>query len=165
MRSVVSVVSALLIALAGSPTGVLAGQDDAPLQAGLLTGTARRSNQQPLAGARVQIRNLAGAEIAATTISGPSGEFSFPGVAPGTYILEVVEAGRIIGLTAPFTLAAGATLTVTVVATGHGTAPGSDRGFRLFGLGPLASAGVLGAAGAAAVTAIVSTRENASPSR
>jgi hypothetical protein len=56
-------------------------------------------------------------------------------------------------------------MTVTVNATAAAIAKAKAGGFSLFGLGPTASVAVIGAATAAAVTAVVATRDDASPSR
>jgi hypothetical protein len=69
-------------------------------------------------------------------------------------------------MTSPISVEAGMTLTVEVLVVSAGALAESDSaGFNLFGLGPTVSTAVLGAAGATAVTAVVSTRSEASPSR
>ena len=97
-----------------------------------------------------------------------------PGKAPAgkafrsnLYIVELADAsGNVLGMSAPFTLGAVKIATVSVVAVAPGAVTtGAGAGFSLFGLGPVSSVAVLGAAGAAAVTAVVATRQDASPSR
>jgi hypothetical protein len=58
-------------------------------------------------------------------------------------------------------------IAVSVVASGLGVtaASAAGGGFSLFGLGPAATLAVLGAAGAAAVTGVVATKSDASPSK
>jgi len=68
-------------------------------------------------------------------------------------------------MSAPITATAGAVQSVSIVAVAGGVLTGSGGGFSLFGLGPVTSVAVLGAAGAAAVTAVVATTPDASPSR
>ena len=66
----------------------------------------------------------------------------------------------------PVSLGAARSVALSVVATAPGAvAAGTSAGFSLFGLGPVSSVAVLGAAGAAAVTAVVATKQDASPSR
>jgi hypothetical protein len=150
---------------AGIPAAALAAPQEAS-QAATLTGAARRTDLGPLANATVQIRSLDTGQVVASTISGGSGEFSFAGLPGGSYIIELVDAyGRIVGMTAPFSLAAGTTATVSVVAVAAGAASASPSGFSLLGMGPVASIAALGAAGAAAITAVIATRPDASPSR
>jgi hypothetical protein len=133
---------------------------------GTITGTARTVTGLRLQGASVQIREIRLDTVAAQTISGPAGEFRFDGVAPGRYIVEVVDAARVVGTTSVFTVESGMTLGVDVVAIGSGLLGEAGRaGFSFLGLGPAATSAVLGAAGAAAVTAVVSTRTDPSPSR
>jgi hypothetical protein len=72
----------------------------------------------------------------------------------------VDAAGRLVGLSPSIPLAANAIVTVTVSASVAGAlAASAGAGFSLFGLGPLASIAVVGAAVATSVTAVVATRD------
>jgi hypothetical protein len=132
-----------------------------------LTGTAYTTTLRPLSKVEVQVRNLQTGMRVNSIFSGENGEFAFKGLEPGTYIIEVVDrSGRVLGMSAPFTLAAASTGNVSVVAVAQGMVSAGERaGFSLLGLGPTTSLAVVGAASAAAVTAVVSTRQDASPSR
>ena len=162
MRRFLSV--AVITALAASvPQGVLAAGE----QSSAVVGTAYRVNMSPIARAEVQIRDLKTGSRVNSTFSDESGSYSFKGLRPGTYVLEIVSSvGRVLGMSAPFTIGNAPLVNVSVVAVAEGTAAsGQSAGFSLLGMGPVTSLAVVGAAGAAAVTAVVATRPDASPSR
>jgi hypothetical protein len=127
---------------------------------------ARGPNLQPIPNVRVQIRNTTTGDVAGTAVTSTTGEYSFVGLPGGNYVLEVLDAGgKLLGIGTPFTVAPATTMTASVLALAPGSASIGTGGFSLFGLGPVTSMTVLGAASAAAVTAVVATRPNASPSR
>jgi len=163
MRRFLPMALVMSIAALGFPLN-LAGQT----VTGSVTGTALQPNLQPLANARIQIRSVRTATVVFSTRSGPGGEFLFGPLQPDTYVIEIVDAtGRVVGMTGPTLVGTGTVQNVSVTASAPGTAAGSGKaaGFSILGLGPTTSIAVLGAAGAAAVTAVVATRPNASPSR
>lgn len=165
MGKLSSLTLVLMLLTASLPAGVLAAapQGQQPCK---LVGFARGTSGQPLANASVRIRSLLTGEVVDTVASGPTGEFVFGGLAPGRYVVEVVDGGKIVGMTSSLGLEAGMTLSVNVLAVSPGALAGSaGAGFSLFGLGPTVSTAVLGAAGAVAVVGVVSTRSEASPSR
>ena len=129
--------------------------------AGALNGVAQSADKAPLPGYRVQVRNANTGELAGSTTSNQAGQFSFGSLQPGNYVVEIVDAaGKVVGLSPSLTVAAGSTVTVTVGATAAGAlAAASGGGLSLLGLGPLASVAVAGGASAAAVTAVVATRD------
>jgi hypothetical protein len=166
MRDFLSISGPLMLAATIVSSTVTADAPQERQAPGTITGIARTVTGLRLQGASVQIREIRLNTVAAQTISGPAGEFRFDGVVPGRYIVEVVDAGKVAGTTSVFTLESGMTLGVDVVAIGSGLLAESGRaGFSFLGLGPAATSAVLGAAGAAAVTAVVSTRTDPSPSR
>lgn len=134
---------------------------------GTLKGVAKDSKGQNLAGAKVRIRNAGNGAVAAETTSDATGAFTATGLAPGSYVVEVVDAtGRVIGLSPTIEVLAGSTATVGVTATAAGAmATATGGGLSLFGLGTAASLGVLAAAGTAAIVGVAATRGTASPSR
>ena len=162
MREFFSMVLIATVAVAGMPLATLAAQEPTRL-----AGTAYQTNLQPLAGAEVQVRSLHTGRQVASTVSSQTGEFAFVNLAPGSYVVEIVDgSGRLLGMTGPLTLATAGKLNISVVAVSAGAvSTGEGAGFSLFGLGPVTSLAVIGAAGAAAVTAVVATRQDASPSR
>ena len=90
----------------------------APAGTGAITGTAQSADGQTLPNYTVQVRNLQTGQLAGTTTSNAAGSFSFAGLNPGNYIVEVVnELGAIVGSSAPIGVAAGSTIAVTVSAT------------------------------------------------
>lgn len=164
MRKFLSFALMTVAITGGSPLAALAGEHDSIG----LAGTVYSPNLQPLSTAAVQIRNFKTGTLVNSTRSDQLGQYSFASLQPGTYLVEVVdESGRVLGMTAPFVLGAAPNVRVSVVAVAQGLATPSagNSGFSLFGLGPVSSLAVVGAASAAAVTAVVATRPDASPSR
>lgn len=147
---------ALVGALMASSSALVLAQQ----QSGALAGVARSADQAPMPGFRIQVRNANTGVMAGMTTSNQAGEFSFNSLVPGNYVVEIIDAsGRVVGLSPSITVGAGATVKVTVGATAAGALSSAEgAGVRLFGMGPLATVAVAGAASAAAVTAVVSTR-------
>lgn len=154
----------LMAALAASVPVQASGSEGGPVT---LTGTAYRTNLQPLSGVEVQVRSLRTGSLVGSTTSTANGEFYFKDIQPGSYVVEIVNAsGRLLGMSPPLTLGSASTVKVSVVAVAEGAAAASGgAGFSLLGLGPVTSLAVVGAASAAAVSAVVATRPDASPSR
>jgi hypothetical protein len=165
LRKVATLGLVMLMTATGVTTSVLrAAQETAPSAS--ITGNVRWTDSKALAQADVRLRRIDTGQQIASTRSGPAGEFEFSGLQPGSYFVEVVDAqGKVVGMSAPITAKAGAVQSVSIVAVAGGVLTGSGGGFSLFGLGPVTSVAVLGAAGAAAVTAVVATSPDASPSR
>src|SRR4051794_19155944 len=163
MRKFVSTLLVTAVTVAGAPFGMRA----LAAESVTLTGTAYTSTKQPFANVRVQIRDIKSAQVVSSTTSSASGEYSFENLPAGTYIAEIVDgSNKVLGMSTPFTLGAAPKVTISVTATAQGVASaGGSAGFSMLGLGPVSSLAVLGAASAAAVTAVVTTRQDASPSR
>src|SRR5262245_56485330 len=163
MRRFLSTVLVTVMTIAGAPLGAMASQQDSIA----LKGRAFTTSLQAFPDVRVQIRDLKTGLLVNSTASNATGEFSFENLKPGDYIVELADAsGHVLGMSAPFTLGTARVAAVSVVAVSSGAVTtGAGAGFSLFGLGPVSSVAVLGAAGAAAVTAVVATRQDASPSR
>lgn len=160
-----------VVAVLGMPVGTFAAAAKAPAvrqvqTTGGIQGVAKDAAQQNLSGVKVQVRDRNGQLVAVGTTNA-SGEFSFAGLNPGIYTIEIVDAtGNIVGTSAAITVTAGATATVTVTAAAAGAiAAASGGGLRPFGLGHRAMVVVIGAAGALMVAGIVASRNDASPSR
>ena len=162
MRSVLALALAVSLVAGGlSSTVLAAGQ-----QIVTITGRALSPDQHGLANTTVRLRSVTSGQLLRVTTSAQGGSYSFPAVAPDTYIIELVDrSGRMVGTTEPFVVEANSAPVVSVVATSTSalTSAGS-AGFSFLGLGPTMSAVVLGAAGAAAITGVVATRPEASPS-
>jgi carboxypeptidase family protein len=136
-------------------------------QTGALTGVAKDAQGQNLAGSTVRVRSVSTGNVAAEVVADAAGGFTAPALAPGSYIVEVVNAaGQVIGLSPTVTVVAGTTATVTVTATALGAvaAGAAGGGLSVLGLGTGASIAVIGAAATAAVVGVVSAVKTASPS-
>jgi hypothetical protein len=140
-------------------------QQPARQPAGGIEGVVKDAAQQSLPGVWVQARAASG-DLVATARTDSTGSFSLSGLRPGTYTIEVLDAAdNIIGTSAAVAIAAGRTATVTVAAAPAGAiAAAAGGGLSLFGLGPIGTVAVLGAA-AAGTVAIQATQNDASPSR
>ncbi len=170
MRKTFAVVLMLVVAVAAIPARLLAavkgGARDQ--QSGSLNGVAQGANKATLPNYTVQVRHAGTGQIAATTTSTQTGTFSFAGLQPGNYVVEIVDmAGKVVGLSPSVAVGAGAAVSVTVTASAAGAIAGAaGGGFGLLGLGTAASVAVIGAAGAAtAIVAVQATNGTASPSR
>ena len=164
MRKAFALALTFVVALIGTPVGVFAAQS-AP-QHGTLSGTARNAHQQKLPHVTGRVRDSNG-HIAASGTTDGAGRFSFSGLVPGNYTVEVVDKdGNIVGTTNFVAITAGSVATVTVTAGAAGAiAAARGGGLNLFGLGPLGIVAVLATAGAGTIAAIVSNKDHASPSR
>ncbi|PYQ99798.1 MAG: hypothetical protein DMF96_05640 [Acidobacteria bacterium] len=132
-----------------------------PGATGTLNGTAQSSTGQTLPNFTVQVRNLKTGELVGTTTSNSAGSFSFTGLSPADYVVEVVnQAGAIVGSSAAVTLAAGATVTVTVSAM-------AAAAIATAAAGGISTALVVTtiAAGAGIAGVVVAVKHDASPSR
>jgi hypothetical protein len=144
--------------------GARAGGAQAPVATGALNGTAHSASGQTLPNYTIQLRNLQTGQLAGTTTSNAAGGFSFAGLNPANYIVEVVNpSGAIVGSSAATAVAAGTTVTVAVssMAVAAGAAAG---GAAAAGISTaLVVTTVAVAAGIAGV--LVVAKNNASPSR
>jgi len=166
MRRFAASTLVLAISLTGAP---LFAAGPAPTRqaqtTGTVTGTAQSSQGQTLANLTVRVRNLANGNLAGSTTSSAAGQFSFVGLNPGNYAIEVVNAaGEIVGTSASVAVTAGSTVNVAVTTAAApgvagGAAPKKDR----IGTAVVLTA-VAAAAGIAGVVVAVN-RSNASPSR
>jgi hypothetical protein len=158
MRKAVAFMLVLTVALAGAPLA-LAQQETGGLQ-----GVAQNAQKQTLPQVNVQVRGADG-QLAATGTTNAQGAFSFTGLNPGVYTVEILNAaGQIVG-TASVTVTAGAVATVSITAAAAGAIGAGAGAGGLFGLGTIGTVAVIGGAAALTVAAIVATRDDASPSR
>jgi len=172
-RTIASIAIALMTApslqpLAGAQlpgTPVTTTTQPPPSAGTTISGAALRTDLRPLPAATVRLRQFDTTSIVGSVTAGASGEFTFPRVQPGSYMLELVDCGRVIGMVPPFAVSGTTPIAVSVVASGVTSGCATGGGFNLLGLGPAATLAVLGAAGAAAVTAVVATKSDASPSK
>ena len=163
MRSLLALALAVSLVSSGLSATVLAASQG---QIVTITGRALSPTQQGLANTTVRLRSVTSGQLVRVTSSAQGGSYSFPAVAPDTYIIELVDKnGHMMGTTEPFLVEANTAPAMSVVATSTSalTSAGS-AGFSFLGLGPAMSTVVLGAAGAAAITGVVAMRPEASPS-
>ena len=127
---------------------------------GAISGTAQNSAGQTLGNFTVQLRSVETGQLVGSTTSNAAGSFSFAGLNPGSFVVEVVNAaGQIVGTSSAVAISAGAAASVTVTAAAAASL--------------LTSAGISTAlvittvAAGAGVTGIVvaATKDDASPSR
>jgi len=163
MRRLLAVTLAVSLLSPGLTSALLAAGQ---AQVATVTGRALGANQQGLANTMVRLRSVTTGQLLRVTTSAQGGAYSFPAVAPDTYIIELVDRnGRMLGTTEPFQVEANTAATMSVVSTSTSAlTSSSSAGFSFLGLGPTMTTVVLGAAGAAAITGVVSTRPEASPS-
>jgi hypothetical protein len=151
----------LTMVLALSVSGVAVA---APQQRGTIEGIAKDSCEKLLPGVTVQVRNVDTGAVTASTQAGQDGRFSFAGLIPATYVVEIVDDnGKTIGVSAAIAVAAGGVITgVTPVGnTACAIAAAAFVGSFFMSTAGLVILGVATAVTAAAV--VVST--NASGSR
>jgi hypothetical protein len=146
------------------------GGVQAPDATGEIHGVAQNSAGHTLPNYTVQLRNLQTGQLSGVTTTNAAGSFSFAGLSPANYVVEVVnQAGAIVGSSAAIPVAAGATVSVTVSATAASAVGGAAAGGAAAGgaAGGISTAVVIttiaAAAGIAGVVAVA--RHNASPSR
>ncbi len=177
MRRIVAFATVLAMSLTGvplfaasasvgrRPQTVASGQT----QTGNVNGTAEDSKKKKLGGYMVRLRSTEGSgALSGTTTTGADGAFSFTGVAPGSYVVEIVDSnGLIVGTSASLTITAGSTVSGLVVSSSAAGLLGAAGGAAAVGGGMSTTAIVIttvavagGVAGAVAIA-----RANASPSR
>ena len=134
-----------------------------PAATGIINATARSADGQALANCRVQVRDLQTGKLAGTGTSNAEGAFSFAGLTPGSYVVEVVrQTGDIAGSHAAMPLVPGGTIKTQVSVT----AAAATAGAASAGINKTAAV-VKAAAIAAGIPAVATPagRPNASPSR
>lgn len=179
-----AVASGLVGALAVSLVPMTASARQAT---GTLNGTAQSAQGQALPNYTVRLRNTQSGQLAGSQSSNATGQFSFTGLNPSDYVVEIVDStGNIVGTSTAVTVGAGSTVTISVSASALAAAAGGAAGAAGGAAAGGAAAGAAAGAGAAAAgigttigtiavaglgaavattTAIVSNNNNASPSR
>jgi hypothetical protein len=140
---------------------------DAGQAAGSIAGTVRDAQGQPLASAKLQLRNIDTGLVVATTRAGADAAYQFAGIVPGNYVVEIVDdSGKVIGLSVASSMAANGAITGLIVAlSSTGAAAAAAAG----GLGAFfASTGgilLLVGIGAGVTAGVIAATNSASPSR
>jgi carboxypeptidase family protein len=151
---------ALVVSMAGTPSVFAAGAAQAPANSSM-SGSVKNSSGRSIANATVRLRDLETGQLAGTTTSDAAGQFSFPGLAAGSFTVEIVNAsGEIIGSSAPIAVAPGAAISGVVVST---TESSKKKGGAFF----TSTAGLIAiaASGAAVAGVTAATRPTASGSK
>lgn len=163
MRRVISVFLVLAFAAFVSPIPVVVAQS----QTGNVNGVAADASKNPLANHTVRLRNLANGQITSVTQSSATGTFSFTGITPGNFVIEIVNAaGNVIATSSTIAVTAGTTAAITVTASAITSLAAASGATGLAALFSGTSLVVVTAAGLAAVAiGVVATQDDASPSR
>jgi hypothetical protein len=162
LRRVLSLALSLAMVLCAIPAASAAGAT------GRISGVAMSSNGEHLAGQVARLRSLDLGQVAAVTTTSGSGGFSFVDVNAGSYLVEIVANGAVVGTSTPVTLTRQTMTADGVMATAAAVpaaaqSGGSNNGGSFWTSKFL----VISAAAAAAglTTAIVVTKDDASPKR
>ena len=133
---------------------------DAAQPGGTIAGIVRDAQGQMLPSAKLQLRNVDTGQVVARTRAGADAAYQFTGVAPGNYIVEIVDdSDRVIGLSAAAALAANGAVTGLVAALTATTAAGGA--FFASTAGILLLVGI----GAGVTAGVIAATNDASPSR
>jgi hypothetical protein len=150
---------ALVVSMAGTPAVFAAGAAQAPANSSM-SGSVKNPAGRMVTATTVRLRDLETGQVSAITMSDAAGQFSFLGLASGSFTAEIVNAsGEIIGSSAPISVMDGSAITGVVVVT---TDRSSKKGaFFMSTAGMIA----LAATGAAVAGVTVATRSTASASK
>ncbi len=93
-----------------------AGAPPAPARGGTsILGSAWTEDTRPIPKARLRLRNVATGKIEAVTLANDAGEFTFPNVEGGSYVVELVnEAAAVQAVSHVFSIAPGETVATFV---------------------------------------------------
>jgi len=76
-----------------------------------ILGNAWTADSTPIPRARVRLRNVASGKVEAAAIANEAGQFAFPNIEGGTYVVELVnEAGSVMTVGHVFSIAPGETV-------------------------------------------------------
>jgi Carboxypeptidase regulatory-like domain len=151
-KALMRVLRALIVlAISLTSVDVIAARPGQAPSSASLSGTASDNAGQVRANTGVQLRNVSTGQLVGSTTTNAAGQFSFVGLTPGTYVVEVVNtAGQIVGTSGSVVVSAGAAVTGVGVTTAPATAAattvaahGLSRHVTLI-LGAAAAAGVAG---------------------
>jgi hypothetical protein len=101
---------------AGGPARVAAGsRPGIGVRTTSIVGVAWQADNTPIPNAKVRLRNVVTGRIAAAAMANEAGQFTFSGVEPGSYLIELVtDAGKIQTVGHTFTVAPGETVATFV---------------------------------------------------
>lgn len=184
MKRIASLFLVLTLAVAAQPLPLFSARLIA--QTGTLvagTGQGSISGTTAVQQVTVRVRNTVTGEVSGSVTPNATGGFSFTGLQPGTYVIEIVgPTGAVVGTSAAITLTAGAMIVagIGIVAGAVGTLAGAAAVGAAAGIAAAAAAApTIGAAiylastagalllagGAIGLTAVVVAANDASPSQ
>ena len=89
-----------------------------PVSAGRSTavlGNVWTADNQPIPGARVRLRNVGSGKIEAVTVANEAGQFTFPTIEGGSYLVELInDAASVLAVGQVFSIAPGETVATFV---------------------------------------------------
>ena len=140
----------IVLAISMASVNAIAARSGQATESASLSGTAADASGRALSNSTVQLRNVSTGKLVGSSMTDAAGQFSFPNLPPGTYVVEVLNAaGQIAGTSAALAVSAGWAMTgvsVTTVAT-PSAAAGSGHlmsTHAMIILGAAAAAGVAG---------------------
>ena len=147
---------ALIVTLSISGSGVpviAAGAGQTP-SLGAISGTATSSAHQALGHIVVRLRSIQTGKVTAVTSSDAAGHFSFVGLNPDTYVIELVSAtGQIVGTSGAIFVSSGAVVTGALVASSVAAGAAATSTILLTTLGIVTAAAASAAIAGVAVPA------------
>jgi carboxypeptidase family protein len=153
----------LIVVMSMSGVAVLAGGAGQTPVLATLSGTATSSTKEPLGHVLVRLRSIHTGNVMAATSSDAAGRFSFAGLNPDTYVIELVSAaGQIVGTSAAISVSGGAVVTGVMVSSSVAAAAAAGSASLLTTLGIVTAAA---ASAAIAGVTVPATTFEASPSK
>jgi hypothetical protein len=165
------ILSSLIVALIAPSVPVFAAPARAGQPpAGTISGSARSALSQPLTNHTVRLRNAETGQLTASTTTNAAGQFSFAGLNPGTYVVEVLDAaGQVIGTSAAIVLspaamvAGGLVIQASAIGAAAAAAGSAGGAFLTSTLGIVTLAAI--AAGVVGAVVVVRNKDDASTAR
>jgi len=113
-------------------------------QTGAISGDVRTGDKDPASRRTVQLRDAQSGRVVATNTTDKAGAFTFSGVQPGSYIVEVLGANQsVLAASSVLTVQAGQTLSVVLGLPIAGGILGGTGGMAAMVAAGAAAAGVL----------------------
>jgi len=108
-----AVVRLLLLTALACVCSIAVGAARAPVS--IVQGIAWNSDNSPLPNARVRLRDTMSGHVVSTSESSTNGQFVFPGIGRGFYIVELLgEGGKVLAVGPNFRVEGGETVTTLV---------------------------------------------------
>lgn len=163
LQRALALVLSLAIVVCANPILFAAGA------AGQVSGVATLQSGEQLAGQVARLRSLDEGHVAAVTMTTGSGKFSFTDVNAGSYVVEILSNGAVVGTSTLVTLNSRAMTVENVMVTANAAPAAALSPLALLGGGSFwtSTFGLITAAALAAgvTTAIVVTKSDASASK